>query len=86
MSIGNRVKYLATSHVFNCIDGQAPEYRQVFERVNEYHHNNTSHSVHALILQKVGSNRIKSFNYIGAKIRNFARRDPDYVSVNLFLK
>ena len=26
MSIGNRIKYLAASHVFNCIDGQAPEY------------------------------------------------------------
>ena len=31
MSIENRIKYLAASHVFNCIDEQAPEYLQVFE-------------------------------------------------------
>ena len=50
MSIENRIKYLAASHVFNCIDEQAPEYLQVFERVNESHHNNTRHSVNALML------------------------------------
>ena len=33
MSIENRIKYLAASHVFNCIDEQAPEYLHVFERV-----------------------------------------------------
>ena len=42
MSIESRIKYLAASHVFNCIDEQAPEYLQVFERVNESHHYNTS--------------------------------------------
>ena len=68
MSIENRIKYLAASHVFNCIDEQAPEYLQVFERVNESHHYNTRHSVNALILPKVGSYGIKSFHYIGAKI------------------
>ena len=45
MSIENRIKYLAASHVFNCIDEQAPEYFQVFERVNDSHHYNTRHSV-----------------------------------------
>ena len=35
MSIENRIKYLAASHVFNCIDEQAPEYLQVFERVHQ---------------------------------------------------
>ena len=70
MSIENRIKYLAASHVFNCIDEQAPEYLQVFERVNESHHYNTRHSVNALILPKVGSYGIKSFHYIGAKICN----------------
>ena len=49
MSIQNRIKYLAASYVFNCIDEQAPEYFQVFERVNESHHYNTRHSVNALI-------------------------------------
>ena len=62
MSIENRIKYLAASHVFNCIDDQAPEYLQVFERVNESHHYNTRHSVNALILPKVGSYGIKSFH------------------------
>ena len=33
MSIENRIKYLAASHVFNCIDEQAPEYLHVSERV-----------------------------------------------------
>ena len=70
MSIENRIKYLATSHVFNCIDEQAPEYLQVFERVNESHHYNTRHSVNALILPNVGSYGMKSFHYIGAKIWN----------------
>ena len=70
MSIGNRIKYLAASHVFDCIDEQGPEYLQVFERVNESHHYNTSHSVNALILPKVGSYGIKSLHYIGAKIWN----------------
>ena len=70
MSIENRIKYLATSHVFNWIDKQAPEYLQVFEKVNESHHYNTSHSVNALILPKVGSYGIKSFHYIGAEIWN----------------
>ena len=70
MSIENRIKYLAASHVFNCIGEQAPEYLQVFERVNESHHYNTRHSVNALILPKVGSYGIKSFHYIGAKIWN----------------
>ena len=70
MSIENRIKYLAASHVFNCIDEQAPEYLQVFERVNESHHYNTRHSVNALILPKVGSYGMKSFHYIGAKIWN----------------
>ena len=70
MSIENRVKYLAASHVFTCIDEHAPEYLQVFERVNEFHHYNTRHSVNALILLKVGSYGIKSFHYIGAKIWN----------------
>ena len=55
MSIENRIKYLAASHVYNCIDGQAPEYLQVFERENQFHHYNTRHSVNALILPKVGS-------------------------------
>ena len=50
ISIGNRIKYLAASYLFNCIDGQAPEYLQGFERVNEYHHYNTRHSVNTLIL------------------------------------
>ena len=49
ISIENRIKYLAASHVFNCIDEQAPEYLQVFERVNESHHYNTRHNVNALI-------------------------------------
>ena len=72
MRIESRIKYLAASHVFNCIDEQAPEYLQVFERVNESHHYNNSHSVSALILPKVGSYGIKSFHYIaiGAKIWN----------------
>ena len=70
MSIENRKKYLATRHVFNCINEQAPEYLLVFERVNESHHYNTRHSVNALILPKVGSHGIKSFHYIGAKIWN----------------
>ena len=70
MSIENRIKYLATRHVFNCINEQAPEYLQVFERVNESHHYNTRHSVNALILPKAGSHGIKSFHYIGAKIWN----------------
>ena len=54
------------------LDEQAPEYLQVFERVNESHHYsyNTRHSVNALILPKVGSYGIKSFHYIGAKIWN----------------
>ena len=73
MSIENRIKYLAASHVFNCIDEQAPEYLQILERVNESHHYNTRHSVNTLILPKVGSYGIKSFHYIGA------RRDPDHV-------
>ena len=68
MSIENRIKYLAASHVFICVDEQAPEYLQVFERVNESHHYNTRHSVNALILPKVGSYGIKSFHYTGAKI------------------
>ena len=38
MSIENRIKYLTASHVLNCIAGQAPEYLQMFERVNESHH------------------------------------------------
>ena len=71
MSIENRIKYLAASHVFNCINEQAPEYLQVFERVNESHHYNTRPSINALILPKVGSYGIKSFHYIGAKIWNF---------------
>ena len=49
-----QIKYLDASYVFNCIDEQAPEYLQVFERVNESHHYNTRHSVNALILPKVG--------------------------------
>ena len=69
-SIENRIKYLAASHVYNCIDGQAPEYLQVYERVNEFQHYNTRHSVNALILPKVGSYGIKSFHYTGAKIWN----------------
>ena len=68
MSIENRIKYLAARHVFNCIDGQAPEYLQDFERENESHHYNTRHSVNSLILPKVGTYGIKSFHYIGAKI------------------
>ena len=64
------ITYLGASHVFNCIDEQAPKYLQVFERVNESHHYNTRHSVNALILPKVGSYGIKSFHYIGAKIWN----------------
>ena len=87
MSIENRIKYLAASHVFNCIDEQAPEYLQVFERVNVSHLYNTRHSVNALILPKVGSHGIKSFHNIGAKIWNSL---PDEIqtlrSVNLFLK
>ena len=70
MSIENRIKYLAPSHVFNCIDGQAPEYLQAFERVNESHYYNTRHSVSGLNLPKVGPYGIKSFHYIGAKIGN----------------
>ena len=70
MSIENILKYLAASHVYNCIDGQPPEYLQVLERVNESHHYNTRHSVNALILPKVGSCGIKSFHYIGPKIWN----------------
>ena len=70
MSIETRIKYLAASHVFNCNDEQAPEYLQVFERVNESHHYNTRHCVNALVLPKVGSYDIKSFHYIGAKIWN----------------
>ena len=70
MSIENRIKCLTASHVFNCIDKQAPEYLQAFERVNESHHYNTRHSVNALILPKVGSYGIKSFHYIGAEIWN----------------
>ena len=70
-SIEKKIIYLAASYVFNCIDEQAPEYLQVFERVNESHHYNTRHSVNALILPKVGSYCIKSFHYIGAKIWNF---------------
>ena len=80
--IENRIKYLAASHVLNCIDEQAPEYVQVFERVNESHHYNTRHSVNALILPKVGSYSIKSFHYIQCMCQNlelFARRDPDHV-------
>ena len=30
MRIENRIKYLAASHVFNCIDEQAPEYQSKF--------------------------------------------------------
>ena len=70
MSIENRINYLATSHVFNCIDEQAPEYLQVFGRVNESHRYNIRHSANPLILPKVGSYGIKSFHYIGAKIWN----------------
>ena len=33
-----RVKYLVASHVFNCNDGQAPEYLLIFERVIESFH------------------------------------------------
>ena len=46
------------------------EYLQAFERVSESHHYNTRHSVNALILPKVVIYGIKSFHYIGAKIRN----------------
>ena len=53
ISIENRIKYLAASHVYICIDGQAPEYLQVFERVNQFHHYNSRHSVNALILPNV---------------------------------
>ena len=70
MNIENRIKYLAASHVFNCIDEQAPEYLQIFERVNESHHYYTRHSINALILPKAGSYCMKSFHYIGAKIWN----------------
>ena len=35
MSIEKRIKYLAASHVFNCTHEHAPEYLQVFERVNK---------------------------------------------------
>ena len=70
MSIENRLKYLAPSNVFNCIDEQASEYLQDFERVNESYHYNTRHSVNALILPKVGLYGIKSSHYIGAKSWN----------------
>ena len=65
------MNYQAARHVLNCIDGQAPEYLQVFERENESHHFNTRHSANALILLKVGSYGIKSFHYIDAKIWNY---------------
>ena len=69
--INDRINYLAANHVFNCIDEQAPEYLQVFERVNESHHCNTRNSViNALILPKVCSYGIRSFHYIGAKTWN----------------
>ena len=55
---------------FYCIDKQAPEHLQVFERVNESHHYNNRHIGNTLILPKVGSYGIKSFHYIGAKIWN----------------
>ena len=62
----NEVKWMSNGNM----DEQAPEYLQVFERVNEPHHYNTRHSVDALILPKVVSYGIKSFHYIGAKIWN----------------
>ena len=64
------IKYLAASHVFHYIDGQTPEYLQMFERVNESHHYNTRHSVNAPMLPMVGAFGKKSFHYIGAKIWN----------------
>ena len=80
MSIENRLKFLAASHEFNCIDEQAPEYFQVFERVNESHHYNTRHCVNALILTKVGSYGIKSFPLHRCQnLELFSRRDPYYV-------
>ena len=65
MSIENRIKYLAASHVL--MDRLHSTFRL---RVNEFHHYNTRHRVNALILPKVGSYGIKSFHYIGAKIWN----------------
>ena len=81
--------YIYTIYIYIIIyiEEQAPEYLQVFERVNEPHHYNTRHSVNALIIPKGGSYGMKSFHYIGAKIWNSL---PDRRSrprpVNLFLK
>ena len=68
MSIENRVNYLAANHVFKCLNGHAPEYLQVFRRVQDSHKYNTRHSTNALVLPKAGSFALKSFHYISAKI------------------
>ena len=80
MSIENRIKYLAASHVFNCIDEQAPEYLQVFERGNDSHHYATRHSVTALIFTKGWFIWYKVLPLHRCQnLELFARRDPDYV-------
>ena len=86
MSIENGIKYLAASHVFNCIDEQAREYLQVFERVNESHHYHTRHSVTALILPKVGSYGISPFTTKVPKSGTLCHMRSRLRSVNLFLK
>ena len=87
ISIEHILQYLAASHVFNYIDGQAPEYLQVFERVNEYHHYITRHSVNGLILSKVGSYGIKSFHHRQVPTSgSLCQTRSRLRSVNLFLK
>ena len=70
LNIENRVKYLAVNHMYKCLNGQAPEYMQVFTRVNESHRYNTRSSSDSVILPQFGSFGLKSFKYIGAKIWN----------------
>ena len=76
-----RIKYMAASHVYNCIDEHAPKYLQVFERVNESNHYNTRHSVNALIdftkgwfiwYKVLPLHRCQNLELL-------ARRDTDYV-------
>ena len=72
------VKRFEATVACNCIDEQAPEYLQVFERVNESHHYNTRHSVNALIFTKGWFIWYKVLPLHRCQnLELFARRDPD---------
>ena len=61
LNIENRVKYLASGHVFNCLAGLAPEYLQVFKSVNNSHQHRTRHSEHSVTLPQAKAFGVKSF-------------------------